>query len=305
MYVATLRPKQGELKAIEEIQKQFDVESNFTPNFIISEDYINELAKIQKKCAEHFLIDLRNFEEQEDIDGFIQYRLSNTDLMEISSVVFPLWYNFEMVDNTDFVRITPDDIDLDFISWLPSGSNLLPGNILIDFGYISGLPTSATLVAINQVIGLLPNKNIIISSGSVPSPIPVSIDTDYMQLRFEKNLFDYLSSVSNHILIYGDYCTVHPNQLSVNGAVIIPNVQIKYTSPSEYFFARNGRRTGHFSIVPVCDTLSSLPGFSSSFSWGDSIISEISSSKSNKGNAMTWAAIGINHHIAQCLLENS
>ncbi|MFD2252840.1 hypothetical protein ACFSJM_00530 [Lactococcus formosensis subsp. bovis] len=305
MYVATLRPKQGEVKAIEEIQKQFDVESNFTPNFIISEDYISELTKIQKKYPEHFLIDLRNFEEQEEIDTFIRYRLSNDNLLELSSVVFPLWYNLGIATNTDFVRITPDDIDLDFISWLSSGNDSLPENILIDFGYIYGLPTSATLVAINQVIGLLSNKNIIISSGSVPSPIPVSIDTDYKQLRFEKNLFDYLSSVSDHPLIYGDYCTVHPNQLSFNGSVIIPNVQIKYTSPSEYFFARNGRRTGQFSIVPVCDTLSSLPGFLSDFSWGDSVISEISSSKSNKGNAMTWAAIGINHHIAQCLLENN
>ena len=149
---------------------------------------------------------------------------------------------------------------------------------------------------------MLGDRNIVILSGSIPKSVPENSSTDYIQPRYEKELYQLLSSLVSIDLQYADYCTIHP-QIDNSGfgrAV----VQIKYTLDTDYHFFRNGLFQGNYDVRSLYQDISELPLFSSVLSWGDQYILENSEKEIPGGSPEYWVSIAVNHHIQWCLEEN-
>ena len=297
MYMITVRPKAGELTALSFIPDYY--RDQLIPNFTISAK--EDIDKIIQKYSYPLWFDMRNLNLSEL--HFIEHRIQKDNKCAHAKIVYPLSYILQYsVDPRHCVRFTPQDLSNDY-SWLENHRNHLPNNILIDFGYISGIPDRGIKDNVTKLINLLGNRNIILSSGSIPEKLKASRTTDFIQPRYEKQFYQQLSKQSPTPIIYGDYGTISPIPTITAGDFIIPTVQLKYTRDDSYLFVRNGERKGEYDIKSVAQKLCDLPEFNKNHCEGEKQITEISLEQKS-GNPATWVTIGMNHHIMLCIEEN-
>lgn len=297
MYIINLNPKQSERRAI----AKFTVlsEADFLPNFILSSDegtYRQEISSIISDYNLKFLVDTRNFSESE-LTSLVPY----IDSMDSNiSIVYSLENLPKNIKKGDFLRITLTELNPIVSKWLVSDSNNIPQNIIFDFEYISEMPTTKDISKVSDVIGRLNTKNVIISSGAIPSVVPVTRVDNYSLQRYEKLLFNQLQALGHKKIVYSDYGIIHPLPISGGyGAT----VQIKYTTPDKYIFVRNGQFRGNYKLSPVADEICKNPIFNEDHCWGEQLIKEIHMTGNNQGNPSTWVSIGLNHHIQLCIDE--
>lgn len=300
MYIATLRKKQGEIRALKETVPS----SNFIPNIIINEGSFEELESIQKSYKGTVWIDCRNL-DQLDIEDIIDLKKDN-NIFNNFFIVYPVDYLFSYdVSEPTHCRIDAKKIDQIFISGLENQLDLVPQNIVIDFGFLPQVSQSE-IDNVSKLVPLLNNRNIVISSGNIPLSVPKKANENFKLSRAEKELyFLFKNEFPTTSFIYGDYTTISPLDYESTNQVI-PIVQIKYTLDNYYVFYRNGQRISPYDFVKVCSDIVQSHGslFSPAFSWGDKFISDVHVSGKNKGNPSTWVSIGCSHHIKKCILDN-
>ncbi len=305
MYIATLRPKEGELRALDKLKEYEFSNRSFIPNFIIG-DFSSELLNSIKKKYEHdTLLDVRNL-DVDDIETLEELLNNDTNDYSQFDIVYPietLLYAENDMPSVKYVRISKRSINGFFIQWLNSNSSLLPNNIIIDFEDVDDKVPESLISSVIQIINQIGDKNVTILSGAIPQSLPVKANENYKLKRYEKELYNKICSLVDIDLIYGDYCTVSPRPLAATGP-IIPIVQIKYTLQDEYWFVRNGQRRGNYNFVAVCEEIvNTIPLFNPNYCWGSNFIQNVVDEYNNKGNPSVWASIGINHHIHFCIDE--
>lgn len=297
MYYATLRQKQGELRALKKLLEFGNDVQKFIPNIIINDATQETLDTIRKSYNNYVLLDVRNL-DSDDIEVLeellIQSNNSNFDIL------YPAEYLLTNSEQKQIkhIRINKSVVNPFFTQWLQSNKKTLPKTIMIDFEYIESV--SEELISdFKPIIKLLNNRNIIIMSGAVPSRIPVSSDTDYYLNRIEKELFERIKVIApnDSNLIFGDYSSVSP-VLTTGGRAI---VQIKYTLKDKYWFVRNGLRRGNYDFVSVCQKIVDQSDFNSNHCWADEYIKSVVDDNTNKGNPSVWTSLGINKHTVVCL----
>lgn len=306
MYVAALRPKEGELRALEKLS-EFNLKDNsFLPMFIIGDFSSDILDSINRKYPHRALLDTREL-DADDIETIEELLSKDPQYGSKYSIVYPiekLLYSDEDTSDIDYVRIPKNSINGFFIQWLNSNSSLLPDNVIIDFEEVDDKMPESLLSSVISILNQIQDRNIIILSGAIPKSLPVKSTINYTLPRYEKNLFQDIKSKVEAELIYADYCTVCPNPIVTSGP-IIPIVQIKYTLDANYWFVRNGQRRGNYDFVAVCsDIISSAPNFDPDYCWGNDYIDSVVSGGKNKGNPSVWVSIGVNQHIHLCVDEN-
>lgn len=302
MYVAMLQQKQSELRALEFLKSAEKDSNKFLPIIIINDATVESLKEIKKKYSEKVILDISRLEAEsiEDLEEIIQMPdYSNFEILYPISVLVEGRSDLE----PQYVKIDRNVITPFFKQWLLANLNLLPDFIIFDFKKIDGSVDNVLEGNVINIIKQLKNKSICVLSGAIPETVPAKADENYIQNRFEVELFQRISTSggNNNKYIYGDYTTVSPNPSQ--GFVAI--VQIKYTLKNKYKYFRNGIRRGSYDFVKVCnEIITSIPDFDPLICWGDEFIKQISDSSTNKGNPSTWASIGINKHISVCILEN-
>lgn len=305
MYIAALRPKEGELRALEKLSDFSLRENSFLPMFIIGDLSSDILNAINRKYPHKALLDTREL-DADDIETLEELISNNSDYEKNYSIVYPietLLYTNEDTSHIEYVRIPKSSINVFFIQWLNSNVSLLPNNVIIDFEEIDDKIPESLISSVINILNKIEGRSIIILSGAVPQSLPVKSAENYTLPRYEKKLFHNLQSKIPSELIYADYCTVCPNPLVTSGP-IIPIVQIKYTLADNYWFVRNGQRRGNYDFVAVCKEIaSSVSGFDPNYCWGDNYIDFVIKEGKNKGNPSVWVSIGINQHIHVCVDE--
>lgn len=304
MYIATLRPKEGELRALHHLSDYSLPVESFLPNFIVKDSFPKTLNSITKKYHGKTLLDVRKLDSC-GISELEELINNNNDYSSQFNIVYPieiLLSNSNSIENINYVRISRENMNGFFIQWLTTNLDAIPENVLIDFEFINDdVPDTLISYAI-QIINLLHDKQITIMSGAIPQTVPVKSDVNYTLPRYEKTLYQQIQAAVKSKLIYGDYCTVSP--LPLAGTVAIPIVQIKYTLDDNYIYVRNGQRVGGYDFVSVCrEIINIVPNFDENYCWSNNYIRSVINENRNMGNASTWVSIGVNHHIHLCVDE--
>lgn len=299
MYYATLRQKQGELRALNKLIEFGNNVENFIPNLIINDATQESLDIIRRNYRNFVLLDVRNLNSDE-IETL-------EELLEIpNNLGFDILYPIEfLLDNTNperrkYVRINKSVVNPFFIQWLKNNKDSLSHTVMLDFEYIESVNNSL-ISQFTPIVRLLEERDIIIMSGTVPNSIPVSSEENYRIRRIEKDLFNEIKKIvpSSSKLIFGDYSSVSPI-ITTGGRAI---VQIKYTLDDDYWFVRNGLRRGNYDFVAVCKQIVNQNDFDERLCWGDQYIKSVVDNNTNKGNPSVWTSLGINRHIVVCLNE--
>ncbi|WP_343092264.1 beta family protein [Streptococcus sanguinis] len=303
MYVITIKAKRGEKIAISSDYIPAEYQDKFIPNVCI--ETITDIPDfLNKRPTSPIWIDLRNLDSQNQneinsLEQLIQENLA----YQFTKIVYPFSYvKGNSVETHHCMRIQPSDFNPVNESWIQTNLNSIPDTILIDLGYIKKVPDSKEMIEILEYIRLFKDKEIVLSSGSIPENLKVNRTTDFIQPRYEKQFYQQLSKQSPTPIIYGDYGIVSPIPI-IAGGPIIPTVQLKYTRDDSYLFVRNGKRKGGYDIKSVAQKLSDLPEFNEDHCEGEKLITEISLGQKS-GNPATWVTIGMNHHIMLCIEEN-
>lgn len=298
MYYATLRQKQGECRALKQLEEFENDISKFVPNMIIKDANQECLDDIRKSYKGFVLLDVRDFEPE---DIVVLEELLENHLNKDFEIMYPVEYiaDDNRKEDKKYVRIDESVVSPFFIRWLNENQSSLPNRVMLDFEFIDS--ESSKISKFKPVLESLKKHEIIIMSGAVPQTIPVSSEENYTLRRFEKDLFKKVEALApnNSNLYFGDYTSVSPI-LSTGGRAI---VQIKYTLNDNYWFVRNGLRRGNYDFVHVCKEISNSFNFDQQNCWGDSFIQSVVDENVNKGNPSVWTSIGINKHIVACLNE--
>lgn len=299
VYYATLRQKQGELRALRKlVEFQSDI-SQFVPNIIIKDAAQDSLNDIRGSYTGFVLLDVRDLDSE---DIYTLEELLENDNNPNFDILYPIEYllNNNGRDQKSYVRISKSVVNPFFNQWLNSNQSTLPDTVMLDLEYIESVSTEL-ISKFSPLLGSLRGHNIIIMSGAVPQTVPVSSEKNYNIRRIEKDLFHELkkSAPKDTTLYFGDYTSVSPI-ISTGGRAI---VQIKYTLEDQYWFVRNGLRRGNYDFVSVCQEIVNSDGFDGGYCWGDEYIQSVINDNMNKGNPSVWTSIGINRHIVVCLDE--
>jgi hypothetical protein len=299
MYYATLRQKQGERRALKQLEEFGSDTSKFIPNIIIKDADQDSLDEIRGSYSGFALLDVRDFETEDIVvlEELLE-ESQNTDF----EILYPVEYilNNNGKENKKYVRIEDSVVNPFFISWLKENQSTLPSVVMLDFEFIdSGV--SPKLTKFKPVLQSLNNHEVIIMSGAVPQTLPVTSEENYLLRRFEKDIYNAAKEIApeNSKIHFGDYTSVSPI-LATGGRAI---VQLKYTLEDDYWFVRNGLRRGNYDFVAVCNQITDLEDFDELSCWGDSYIKSVVDDNTNKGNPSVWTSVGINKHIVVCLNE--
>ena len=304
MYVITIRAKRGERTAISSDHIPTEYQDNFIPNVCIKS--IEDIpAFLDARPTGPIWIDFRNLypQNQNEINSLEQL-IQGELAYQFTKIVYPFSYvKGNSVETHHCMRIQPSDFNPANESWIQTNLNSIPDTILIDLGYIKKVPGSKEIDEILKYIHLFQDKQIVLSSGSIPEKLKVSRTTDFIQPRYEKQFYQQLSKQSPTPIIYGDYGTISPIPTITTGKIIIPTVQLKYTKEREYFFVRNGQFKGSYDIKSVAQTLVDLTEFDENHCTGEKEIEKIFTG-TKPGNPEKWVTFGMNHHIMLCIEEN-
>lgn len=306
MYMCSLKGKEGELRAL----KQLDINKvnprNFLPFLTLTDTSEKFFKKLYKNYPSKILISPAGLTSDELSEVLLI--IENYDNMELVYTIEKVANDSDIV--VDTIIIDENNINTFFLKWLEKNTKLLPKNIILDFGFIQEKLKDKTDKAINflKVINNYEvESNIFILSGSVPYPIPVPTTENYKQDMFE---LEFYNSIKNNFpklnIFYADYATSTPIEVKYDNQPIIANVQIKYSSFGEFNFIRNGQRRGNYNFVKVCEDLKSeFNPLESDFCWANKYINTTISLNENRGNPSVWVSLGINHHITVFALELS
>ena len=300
MYVITIRAKRGERTAISSGYIPTHYQDEFIPNVCIRN--ITDIPNFLKaRPTSPIWIDLRNLQNKKDINLLEQLIQENSDY-KYARIVYPFPYvQGNSVEAHHCMRIQPSDFTPANETWVQANLNNIPNTILIDLGYIPKFPDSTLIDEILKYIRLFKNKQIILSSGTIPEKLNVGETTNFIKERYEKQLFHYIKSRTSIPLIYGDYGIVSPDQKDTKGGRA--TVQLKYTREHEYLFVRNGQFKGSYDMKSVAQELLDLPEFNEDHCNGEKEIEKIFTGP-KPGNPEKWVTIGMNHHITLCIEEN-
>lgn len=300
MYIVTLRPKQGELRALEMLDDRYKNNDMFIPNIIINDASRETLQNIQSKFNSTVILDTRDLsgEELEELEDIINTpEFPNFFINYSIETCLSSW----PTDNFNFVKIPRNLLNEFFVQWVQANANNFPDNIMIDFEQINGILPPETANIVSRLINILGDKNYIISSGAIPNSLPVNASTNYTLRRYEIDVYNQIAQQHNgKNFIFSDYSTVSP--ITATGGRAI--VQIKYTLENNYWFVRNGLRRGNYNFVDVCDQIvNRATTFDVNSCWADQYIFTVHTARQNSGNPSVWASIGINKHIVRCINE--
>lgn len=302
MYVITIRAKRGEKTAISSDYIPAEYQDKFIPNVCIKK--ITDIpAFLNARSTSPIWIDLRNLESQNqnEINSLEQLIQGDPDY-QFTKIVYPFSYvKGNSVETHHCMRIQPSDFNPANESWIQTNLNSIPDTILIDLGYIPKVPDSKKIIEILKYIRLFKDKQIVLSSGTIPEKLKVDQTTDFIKERYEKQLFEHIKSLTPIPLIYGDYGIISPDQKDIGGGYA--TVQLKYTKEREYFFVRNGQFKGSYDIKSVAQTLVDLTEFDENHCTGEKEIEKIFTG-TKPGNPEKWVTFGMNHHIMLCIEEN-
>lgn len=299
MYYATLRQKQGELRALSKlVEFQSDI-SQFVPNIIIKDAAQESLNDIRGSYTGFVLLDVRDLDSE---DIYTLEELLENDNNPDFEILYPIEFllNSNGRSQKSYVRISKSVVNPFFNQWLKSNQSTLPETVMLDLEYIESVSTEL-ISRFSPLLESLCGHNIIIMSGAVPQSLPVSSEENYNIQRIEKDLFHELKNIApiDSTLYFGDYTSISPI-ISTGGRAI---VQIKYTLDNQYWFVRNGLRRGNYDFVSVCQEIVNSDDFDGGYCWGDEYIQSVVHDNMNKGNPSVWTSIGVNRHIVVCLNE--
>lgn len=299
MYIATLRQKQGELRALEMLESQYKNDELFIPNIIISDTSRGSLQNIQEKFDSTIILDTRDLsgDEIEELEDYLtSQEFSNFYINYSIETCLNNWPN----ENFNYVRIPNNLLNEFFVQWVQANTTNFPENIMFDFEYVNGPLTEQICNIVRRIVNILGDRNYIICSGAIPNSIPVSANTNYNLRRWEIDIFNQINTQINGNFIFSDYSTVSPINTTGGRAI----VQLKYTLDTEYWFVRNGLRRGNYDFVNVCDQIvNNADTFDVNSCWADEYIYDVHISRQNSGNPSVWTSIGINKHIVKCINE--
>lgn len=146
-------------------------------------------------------------------------------------------------------------------------------------------------------------NSIIVVSGSFPTTLDIEKETFLTIGRHEIDFYKLIkNSFTDLNLVFGDYGINHWTSFEFIPGMQ-PSFNIRYTLESNYLVYKGKTlKKGGLKLdnVKKCciDLVNSQHFLKKSFSWGDSVIQEISDgTKGSGGNLTTWRAIGTNHHI--------
>lgn len=312
MYMPALKNKQGELRALQKSEE--DGVKNILPLIEINEATEDVLKKISSKYSGNFVIDTHQLDGSDII--YLNELITTNNLFTKIEIAFPASIlNSEdarsEIDNINYIEIDKDYLGNSFfLDWLKHNKSSVPENIILNLEYIDSNSLNADLTLITSFLNILENqsRNVFILSGAIPQPIPKKSTENYECRRTDFELFtSVLNLCSNNPkladlkILFGDYTTVSPIQTDYTNKVIIPIVQIKYTTQDKYILVRNGQRKGNYNLSDVCEEIVNFQNFDKSHCWSDKYIFDLASSTdTNRGNPSTWASLGIEHHIMLC-----
>lgn len=299
LYIATLRQKQGELRALEMLEPQYKNGDIFIPNIIISDSSRETLQTILTKFDSTVILDTRDLtgEEIEELDELVNSQ--DFPNFHINYSIDSCLNNWP-TENFNFVKIPKNLLNEFFVQWVQANATNFPENVMFDFEFVNEDLSIETLDIVSKIINILGNRNYIICSGAIPNTIPVSAETNYNLRRYEIDIFNQIIRQNTGNFIFSDYSTVSP-LTSTGGRAI---VQIKYTLETEYWFVRNGQRRGNYDFVNVCNQIvENANTFDTDSCWADQYIYDVHINRQNSGNPSIWASIGINKHIVICINE--
>lgn len=184
-------------------------------------------------------------------------------------------------------------------------------DLVLDFGAVPDERTAALASRIARlVIGELPHRDgwrtLVVASGAFPADLNMIQPGVPGELpRHDVDLYRRVRDRAERLPDYGDYAIAHPALAS--GAGFAPAPQIRYTVDESWTVIKGRRsdRRGAAQFFDICEQLTRLHEVDAAASWGDWYIAEaaanageIPQGQVTSGNAMTWRAIGTNHHIA-------
>lgn len=302
-----LRKKEGELRALNYIDKDFD---KIFPLMIINHATEDEINSILKKYNGRFLIDTRNLDSN-DIT-LLQDILSSNPKYSNIKICYPisiLLNDNRGYANNQYIIINKNDLlNTFFNTWLKNNLNKIPNNIILDVGFID-TQYRKTEPIVENILNEFVNtfRSIYLVSSSIPSILHTKVNEDFVQSRYELKLFNDIKRKyknSNFNLIYGDYTICAYTPVNTKGKKIRAVVQLKYTTHDKYIFSRNGFRQGQYNFSKACNKIVLLPEFNKDHCWADKYVYDlVKSHDDNRGNPSVWVSLGIHHHIIICMLE--
>lgn len=188
---------------------------------------------------------------------------------------------------------------------------LLPRHVVLDFGFVNkdllGQAVAKATDFIESTQSVVDRYFIL--GGSIPKVLGVDRQTNWIQERFEKMLYERVVAaidLDKSLVTYADYTVISPalyiGEVQGWGAT----VQMKYTFPSRYFFARNGFFGGNYSIFDACHDLVSDPEFDADHCAADPWYAQVVAKGLTKDGAPAqWLKHGIQHHLTLCAQEQS
>lgn len=319
MYVPILKEKQGEKDALLQLSES-------------SKDVICPLLEV---APEHFQSSTPNtlenywrdrpyyldFPYEKITEGITDSIFNNWIINNNSDYMIPvihLSYDDTTIDkvikkfvNRIAIRFTIDEFFeeefLDELNKISTNTKLQNVDLIIDAQDINASNYKKQAASVKSCLIDIPDiqdyNSIIVVSGSFPTTLDIEKETFLTIGRHEIDFYKLIkNSFKDLNLVFGDYGINHWTSFEfIRG--MQPSFNIRYTLENSYLvykgktLKKGGLKLD--SVKKCCIDLVSSPYFlKNSFSWGDSVIQEISDgTRGSGGNLTTWRAIGTNHHI--------
>lgn len=309
MYMPMLNCKQSELGAIEAIDNS--VKSQLFPIFVLRPRSdskadkprilapVPQVDKLMRIFPYPFLVDLSRLDE-EGQTAIRSVLANNPKYASVKELIRGV------STRTDYCLI-----DMATVQTAQLSSESLPRHVVLDFGFVNKDLLGQAVVKATDFIESTQTAvdTYFILGGSIPKVLGVDRKTNWIQERFEKMLYERVvaaTSLDKSLVIYADYTVISPalyiGEVQGWGAT----VQMKYTFPSRYFFARNGLFGGKYSIYDACHDLVSDLEFDADHCATDPWYAQVVAKGLTKGGTPTqWLKHGIQHHLTLCAQEQS
>lgn len=313
MYLAQVRTKAGEKKAIKNVDKSFA--SDFVPVWLVRlEDvdsgFAKELPKVWPGDAMLYIsrlpIHLVNQAATNIASAALPGRIGFMAFPDqISHIAGPTWQ--QLRDRTALRIGTYNSQNANYHSemaqWVranipnPEAKFLLFDHFDVTAGHYADSMEIASTINIYINAGL---SNICFGAGAFPESIAyIGAGTDYIE-RADKVLWKKVCAHLSLDIHYSDYCTVSPKWSEGRGT---PYSNIRFTDGDSWFVLRDNAR-GKESAIALAELLLSSPDYSayySSFSWGDEQWDYKVTNDDKPGGPTEHVAESMSHHIAHVL----
>lgn len=274
MYTPFLRPKSGEMTAIENLSD--DIRSKMVPVFLLDE----EPHRVEYD-GPHFIFS----QASQDVQG------AGRLLQPIGAA------------GAEYVYASlAEDGDLD-----PATVSSTVKHLFIDVGDVSSIQPVALRYLESALVSIVNSiaNGTTVSLGGVSVPVSMGEVPRGLsrQDRVEWILYKKVRSQVDRPLFFADYGVRHPDSATDFQPYMIPGTKIKYTADDMTIIVKGGSSrhgAGFDQFHDLAEVIVALPEYrGAAFSWGDHRISEVARRATGPGNMTNWVAIETNHHITE------